>query len=72
MVLSEEKEKELERLAKRKDFKKLNESVLDVHPYDLSEFLHKLKPELRNSILSNLRDEVLIGLIPELPEETQL
>jgi magnesium transporter len=38
----------------------------------LSELIQKFEPPLRNKILSHLQDEVLIELVPELPEEVQL
>lgn len=63
---------ELKDLASKEDFVELRKKVADMLPYDLSEFLQGLTPDLRNKILSNLQYEVLIELIPELPEEMQL
>ncbi|MDI6655631.1 MAG: CBS domain-containing protein, partial [Candidatus Hydrothermarchaeota archaeon] len=62
---------EIKALVKKGDFKTLQEKAAEMHPHDLSELIQKFKPRLRHKVLSNLTDEVLIELLPELPEDVQ-
>ncbi|MDP6613064.1 MAG: magnesium transporter [Candidatus Hydrothermarchaeota archaeon] len=72
MVVTEGVFREIKGLVEKEDFRALQEKVEEMHPYDLSELIQKFEAPLRDRILSHLSDELLIELVPELPEEVQL
>jgi magnesium transporter len=72
MAVEEGVLEELKTLAEKGDFRALQSKAVEMHPHDFAELIQKFKPPLRNKVLSNLGDEVLIELLPELPEDVQL
>lgn len=62
---------QLEEHAKRGEFEKFQKKAEKIHPHDLAEMIQKLDSPLRNKVLSNLKDELLIKVLPELAEDAQ-
>ncbi|MFQ6105911.1 MAG: magnesium transporter MgtE N-terminal domain-containing protein, partial [Candidatus Hydrothermarchaeaceae archaeon] len=61
----------MRKLVKEEEYAKLARKLRRLHPYDISELLQKFNKSLRDKILLNLPNDMLIELIPEFPEEMQ-
>ncbi len=61
----------LEELVKEKDWQSLGKKAIRIHPHDLLGFVEGLDKSRQRELLSNLPDEVLKELIPELSDEGQ-
>ncbi len=71
MAQTSDTEATIQRLIEEKNYQKVNEIAADIHPHDLWEFIEDLDSELQQEALSNMQSEILIGLLPELPDERQ-
>lgn len=72
ITLSEQIKDNLSVQIREKNWPKVNEISVGIHPYDLWEFIEELSEDIQQEILSNFRRRVLVELLPELPDERQI
>ncbi len=72
MALGQRELEELISLAEEGRFDEFQKRASEMHPHDIAELIQKLDPSIRNKVLSSLKDELLIKVLPELAEDTQL
>ncbi|MEE8401190.1 MAG: magnesium transporter [Candidatus Hydrothermarchaeaceae archaeon] len=72
ITLSEEVKDNLSAQIREKNWPKVNEISVEIHPYDLWEFIEELSEDTQQEILSNFRRRILVELMPELPDERQI
>jgi magnesium transporter len=72
MTLSRDIEKTLLRHIEEKNWSKVNEVAVDIHPHDLWEFIERLDADVQHEVLSNMVRRALVELLPELPDERQV